>query len=181
MVCRNWKPERAHHCSVCETCVLKMDHHCPWLGNCVGYHNFKEFFLFCFYQMVDLFIKCILQLIGVIYSPQMIMYAFYRDDNDTHDLSTFGYLCYYLTNVLAVPIAFSLIFLSSSILVQIYNNITSLERLSMRQMKVPCIGPVKAEYSFPNEYDMTWLSNFRQILGERMWQWFLPIDVEMKG
>ena len=53
MVCRNWKPERAHHCSICETCVLKMDHHCPWLGNCVGYHNFKEFFLFTFYQAVS--------------------------------------------------------------------------------------------------------------------------------
>lgn len=60
MVCRNWKPERAHHCSVCETCVLKMDHHCPWLGNCVGYHNFKEFFLFTFYQMARYTLEIIL-------------------------------------------------------------------------------------------------------------------------
>lgn len=52
MGCRNWKPERCHHCSICDTCILKMDHHCPWLGNCVGYHNFKEFFLFTLYQAV---------------------------------------------------------------------------------------------------------------------------------
>lgn len=48
--CNLWKPERAHHCSICGTCVAKMDHHCPWLGACVGYHNFKPFVLFCFYQ-----------------------------------------------------------------------------------------------------------------------------------
>ncbi|EAU93074.2 hypothetical protein CC1G_06794 [Coprinopsis cinerea okayama7 len=44
------KPERAHHCSVCGRCVLKMDHHCPWLGsNCVGHRTYPAFvhFLTC--------------------------------------------------------------------------------------------------------------------------------------
>ena len=53
--CRNWKPHRTHHCSICKICVPKMDHHCPWIGNCVGYHNFKAFFLFCVYQAVRIF------------------------------------------------------------------------------------------------------------------------------
>jgi hypothetical protein len=48
-ICRAWKPERAHHCQLCGICVPKMDHHCPWIGGCVGYHNYKPFFLFCFY------------------------------------------------------------------------------------------------------------------------------------
>ena len=46
------KPARAHHCSICNTCVLLMDHHCPWVNNCVGLDNVRYFLLFCLYLMV---------------------------------------------------------------------------------------------------------------------------------
>ncbi|KAI0087772.1 DHHC palmitoyltransferase-domain-containing protein [Irpex rosettiformis] len=44
------KPPRTHHCQHCGRCVLKMDHHCMWLGyKCIGHRTYTSFlhFLAC--------------------------------------------------------------------------------------------------------------------------------------
>ncbi|KAG6437160.1 hypothetical protein SASPL_102071 [Salvia splendens] len=50
--CSHYKPPRAHHCRICNRCVLRMDHHCIWMNNCVGHGNYKIFFVFVFYAVL---------------------------------------------------------------------------------------------------------------------------------
>lgn len=46
------KPERAHHCKTCRACILKYDHHCPWINQCVGLGNERYFILFMLWMAI---------------------------------------------------------------------------------------------------------------------------------
>ncbi|KAK6590410.1 DHHC family palmitoyl transferase [Cryptosporidium xiaoi] len=41
--CRMYQPLRTKHCSSCERCIRTHDHHCPWLGICIGEYNRCKF------------------------------------------------------------------------------------------------------------------------------------------
>ena len=41
--CQSFKPVCAHHCRICDRCVSRMDHHCPWMNNCIGGGNMSAY------------------------------------------------------------------------------------------------------------------------------------------
>lgn len=50
--CECLRPPRAWHCNICDVCILKRDHHCTFLVNCVGYYNARYFILFTLHMFI---------------------------------------------------------------------------------------------------------------------------------
>jgi hypothetical protein len=44
--CMIIRPVGTTHCKICDICVERFDHHCPWVGNCIGRNNYKFFLIF---------------------------------------------------------------------------------------------------------------------------------------
>ena len=44
--CRAHQSPKAVHCTICGICVVNRDHHCPWIGKCIGEENATYFFCF---------------------------------------------------------------------------------------------------------------------------------------
>ncbi|UJR13858.1 hypothetical protein I4U23_000867 [Adineta vaga] len=66
-ICKGFKAPRAHHCKTCQRCILKFDHHCPWINTCLGYKNHANFCWFLFSSIL-----------GCIHALSMICPCIYR-------------------------------------------------------------------------------------------------------
>ena len=56
------KSFRSVHCLVCQHCVDEFDHHCFWIGNCIGKNNYTLFFIFLVYILLDLYFHSLVKL-----------------------------------------------------------------------------------------------------------------------
>lgn len=46
VICHRTRTLRVQHCKECGRCVQRLDHHCPWIDNCVGLRNQRLFYCF---------------------------------------------------------------------------------------------------------------------------------------
>lgn len=63
VICKVEQPMRAKHCKECGQCVALHDHHCPWLGVCIGERTRCYFYAYLVLECALLWLTFILEVI----------------------------------------------------------------------------------------------------------------------
>ncbi|GAM19480.1 hypothetical protein SAMD00019534_026550, partial [Acytostelium subglobosum LB1] len=110
--CSLYRPPRANHCGICNSCIEHFDHHCPWVGNCIGRRNYKFFMYF----LITLGFKCCF-IIGFCIAHIVISAHRVREDHPMYSsASVFGHALnasHYLSIILIVYALGGLMFVGS--------------------------------------------------------------------
>ena len=174
--CQCWKPDRAHHCSSCGKCVLRMDHHCPWFSTCIGFNNYKFFIQFLVYM-------CLFSAVCFIASAHAVIATLYslKSQDRTQLLQT--PVTWVALLLLSVVYGCAISMFTGYNLYLAARNRTVLENLEAVRYKTSLPSrafryrEAPSSKSIGNIFDLGWKRNLYQILGPSLWHWFVPFHI----
>ena len=67
--CKIVRPMRTIHCYQCDVCITGYDHHCPWVGKCIGKSNMCQFQCFLCSVFVIFIILGACMYVASLYEP----------------------------------------------------------------------------------------------------------------
>lgn len=159
--CAHYKPPRAHHCRVCKRCVLRMDHHCIWISNCVGHANYKVFFIFVMYAVAACVYSLVL-LVGSLTNDPL------KDEEQSGDSFRTVYV---ISGLLLVPLSLALAVLFVWHIYLILQNKTTIEyHEGVRAMWLA----EKGGQIYKHPYDLGVYENLTMVLGPNIFRWLCP-------
>jgi len=162
--CVKVKPDRCHHCRVCQRCVLKMDHHCPWINNCVGYYNYKYFYLFILYSLLILFWVSATSFLNFLRSIA---------SEDVLEIGSSSFMivfCWLYCTLFGVALGGFVTF-HTYLLVQ---NFTTIELVEKKG------SPARGK-TYVHPWDLKTRRNIQECLGKNLWLWMIPTRIGMRG
>jgi len=187
-----YKPPRAHHCKECKRCVLRMDHHCMWVNNCLGHANYKSFVLFLLYVLSACVHCLVLTMSYTIYS----MHSRHREktalraatrltENPQSAILTSGYYVV-VSSVLQMfcvsmlmPLCIALAILFGWHVYLVSRNLTTIEFYEgVTVLENQQEGACRLKRHL---YDLGFLRNVQQVLGTHPSRWFFPGKGTMMG
>ncbi|KAH7667922.1 Protein S-acyltransferase protein [Dioscorea alata] len=164
MKCSCYRPPRAHHCSICDKCILKMDHHCIWVSNCVGHQNYKIFILVVMYALATCGHATILLICAA------------RDVFKTQEQTGEAYKISHITcGALLFPVTFVLTMLFLWHIYLALHNKTTIEHA--QGVRERCLLDGVADIH-RHPYDLGAYENFSLLFGRNAACWICPTKVD---